>query len=140
MTALPAALLAAALAQAASSTPPAAWIRGEWLEIHRDSNSTVWLDEGATRRDGDRVRIRIRALLEAAQHQGARYGLAEIEGDCRRRTSRGIAASEYDSNGAVTRQARGDEAGGLPPEEPWSAENPVSRTVEAACHRTEAGE
>ena len=81
------------------------------------------------------MRIRIRALLEAEHHNGARYGLAEIEGDCRRRTLGGLEASEYDASGAVTRQAQRET---LPPEEAWSDANPVSQTVAAACHRTDA--
>ena len=118
-------------------TPPAAWTQGEWTAIREDRNVAVWLDESAVRRDGDRARLRIRALLVQSHYDGARYGLAEMEVDCRRRTARGIALTEYDGAGAVLRQETEDATAR---EHPWPEGDPASETFTALCHRTDPGE
>lgn len=124
-------------AQGSAETPPAAWTRGEWIELQRDAEMVISLDESRTRRDGDRVRLRLRALLAPEHYQGARYGLTEMELDCRRRTVKGIALSEYDAAGQTLRDQGAEETRG---EQPWPEGAPAAETFAAVCHRTGWGE
>ena len=44
---------------AIQTAPPPEWLRGAWTEVHRQGGVIISIDESATRRDGDLVRIRI---------------------------------------------------------------------------------
>ncbi|HST37482.1 MAG TPA: surface-adhesin E family protein [Allosphingosinicella sp.] len=117
----------------AMQAPPAEWVRGDWIEVHRERNAIISVDESATRRDGDLVRIRIRGDMPDAG-AGARWGLALLEIDCRSGRYRALETAEYGADGAV-RDARGEEREShLPPSEP------ERQFMGAICHRTGWGE
>jgi hypothetical protein len=109
---------------------------GSWIEISRTGEMRLELDETATRREGDRVRVRLRADLSGEPGE-ARWGIAEMEFTCGAWTARGIALSEYDANGRLLRRISDAEAAGAfagPPGED------ARRFMEATCHRTGWGE
>ena len=125
------AMLIALAAQAAQGP-----LDGAWRQVDDGSGLIIAIDDAATARAGDRVRVRLRVERIAAA-AGMRWGVAVIEFDCRAQRSRVLASHEYDSNRVLLR-AR-DEAElastALPPPRGRELE-----TLIAACRRTGWGE
>lgn len=125
-------ILAFLAAQAAAAGP----LDGAWLEIGRHPGMTVAIDEGATTRDGDLVRVRLRMDMAQA-NAGLRWGVAEMEFNCRSEGLRTVAAREYDASGALLRNVSADELAATPAPSPG---DDALESFRAACHRTGWGE
>jgi hypothetical protein len=129
-------LLAAAafVAQPAPDDPGP--LRGDWTELARYEGLILEHDESATRRDGDRVRVRMRAGMPRAPG-GVRWGIALFEFTCGSWTARPIALTEYGADGAFLRRVPDADAAASFAQAP----SPDMRQfMEAACHRTGWGE
>lgn len=130
-------LLIGLAALALQGAPPAAPalpgpMTGDWTAIMQNEWMTLELDEGATSREGDLVRVRLRADMPRAPG-GVRWGIASLELECGRWTARAAALTEYGADGAFRRRlsdAEAEAAFAMPPSDE------MRRFIEAICHRT----
>lgn len=107
-------LAAQAAAPPAPATPPAEWSQGEWVEMARQGEVRVELDTSALRRDGDKLRVRVRGEIPETS-MGARWAILEFELDCRARTHRGLATREYAPDGTLLRRNDQPDLASSPP-------------------------
>lgn len=122
-------LLAAQTAPAPDGPGP---MTGDWTAISQNQWMTLELDEASTTREGDRVRVRLRADMPQAPG-GVRWGIAAMEFECGRWTARAASLTEYGADGSFRRRVPDADAAAafaVPP----SGE--MRRFMEATCHRT----
>lgn len=123
-------LLAALLALQAAA--PAGPLAGDWLPIHEQDGARLEVDEGATSRDGDLVRVRLRWALPGGAPDGARWAIIHMELNCRSRTGRELSIQTYGADGGPAGDSHAQTAG-----EPRAPRTEAARQfLEATCHRT----
>jgi hypothetical protein len=128
-------LLAALALQAAAPAPPADPLAGDWLPVHEQAEFRLEVDEGATRRDGDLVQVRLRMDLREDQSDGGRWGIIRMELNCRSRMGRQLSVHVHGADGRLV----GDS--GRAAQEPRAPTTAQGRQfLEATCHRTGWGE
>lgn len=125
------------IALLAVALQPPAWGEGEWLTVSENATVRIDLDEASTRREGDRVQIRMRGDLPSAPG-GLRWMLTRLEIDCRSKAARNLELIEYRADASLIRHAEGDAAAAMAPAPAPDGE--IRDTFAAICHRTGWGE
>jgi hypothetical protein len=107
-------------------------LEGAWLEIDREPGRTIAIDEAATTRDGDLLRVRIRAELTPPV-AGIGWTTGELAFDCRTESVRALSVRSYDAGGALLSASGAEALAAGPPPAPRARE---LASLRAACHRT----
>ncbi len=134
-------LIAAALTQAetpaADSCNAAGWPQGgrsgcpAWQLVAQSAEGSGYLDPGSLQRDGDRVELTTRTLLNRPMEGGAVSILARVRLDCARRTLMIVLVSGWDPAGVRLFE-------GVPPDErpaPPARNSPSATMMRNACRR-----
>lgn len=103
---------------------------GSWAVVFRDGPVIVSLNRAATRREGHRLRARIR-VDDPRDLAGARWSLATLEIDCRATTVRSLEKADFAADGRELRRVGAEAAPHAPPTETGR------RFLQAVCRATE---
>lgn len=115
----------------AVATPPASC--PAWRSLYREGGGEMFVEPASVRRDGDRLEVRVRVLLDQAGNGGVRTYLGTYRYDCRARTATMLRFAAYDAGGGELENAPATGAEAEP--QRAAAGTPNAAVLDALCPR-----